>query len=318
MELLTQRLAEEKRADLVKAPIRQDSTLSYDLYFLPTRSMPSPDEFAAYFANRSRYSVGNGQALYQNDDTGVYFYFEYDELDDDGGGGSSIAFNLNYFRPHYFGLEAAPELEAFIEQFSLGISDPQTQGMGAGPFSVEGFLRGWNVGNRFAYRAILSSADRPDLFVYPTAALERTWKWNYGRASLQDAVGDSLFVPKSMFMKNGRRACTAVVWPDACPIYMPRCDFVFLLRDELSTNPSAEDPSEIAIVQWEQIAPLISAFPQVGNDVPYFQLVYDVVPDQVLDFVRSQPITPPNKETGLASDDVHNEELVAEALQNGG
>ena len=55
-----------------------------------------------YFENRDRYEVANGQAWYSNDDTGVYFVFEWDDSADGQGGPS---FNLNYYRPHIFGLE---------------------------------------------------------------------------------------------------------------------------------------------------------------------------------------------------------------------
>ena len=30
-----------------------------------------------------------------------------------------VSFNLNYFRPHVFSLEAEPELAAFVESFDL-------------------------------------------------------------------------------------------------------------------------------------------------------------------------------------------------------
>ncbi len=291
--------------------------MSYDLYFTPTQSLPTRDEFVAYFADRGRYTIEHSQAFYQNEDTGVYFYFEYSEpSDDDESDSDSIAFNLNYFRPHFFGLEAGPEVESFVQRFALNVSDPQTDGMDDGPFSVDGFLRGWNAGNRFAYRAILSSDDRPDLFVYPTDGLEQAWKWNYGRDHLQDQVGDALFVPKYMFMKSDQRACTAIVWPDACPIYMPQSDLVFLLRHELSSNSSANGSPEITIVKWQQIAPMIAPFPQYDGDVPYFRLDYDAAPDHIVDFVRSQPLLPPDEDMALANDDVHNEELVAEALQD--
>ena len=161
--------------------------MSYDLFFKPAHLWPTRSEFAAYFADRGRYTIEHSQAFYQNDDTGVYFYFEYyGDGDDRPADSGTIAFNLNYFRPHFFGLEAAPEVEAFVQRFALEISDPQTDGMGDGPFSISGFLRGWNAGNRSAYRAILLSKDRPDVFVCPSNAIERAWRWNYNRVPYSD------------------------------------------------------------------------------------------------------------------------------------
>ncbi len=116
--------------------------MSYDL-FLKSESLTA-DEFESYFNSRPHYTLNGDQAFYENEDTGVYFSFDYapDEL-------GTVAFNLNYYRPHFFGLEAAPEVEAFVWAFNLTIDDPQIEGMSDGPFSVDGLLRGWNAGNRF-------------------------------------------------------------------------------------------------------------------------------------------------------------------------
>src|SRR5687767_8514009 len=86
--------------------------MSYDLMLAGGRGGKKLDKksFAAHFKGRRNYEVGKGQAVYQNENTGVYFVF--DEPAD-----GFVAFNLNYFRPHVFGLEAAIELEAFAKAF---------------------------------------------------------------------------------------------------------------------------------------------------------------------------------------------------------
>jgi hypothetical protein len=53
--------------------------MSYDLFF--TEPEISLQQFETYFANRNLYKVENAQAWYENEDTGVYFCFDYsDEL----------------------------------------------------------------------------------------------------------------------------------------------------------------------------------------------------------------------------------------------
>lgn len=284
--------------------------MSYDLFFSPESEPISADQFTAYFSRRPHYTVNDGQAIYENEDTGVYFYFEYGD-DDDG-----VAFNLNYFRPHFFGLEAAPEVDAFVSAFSLSIEDPQNDGMGEGPFSIEGFLRGWNAGNRFGYHAILSSDNRPETYVYPTADLERVWNWNFHRHALQEEAGDTLFVPKYMFMKARGSARTAMVWPDACPIYLPRTDLVLVLRDELSSNPDSEEPREVTIVEWSELESVVADFPFEDNG-GFYRLDYDSPPAAVSDFIRSVPLVPHDREMGLAYDSVLNAELVDEFTKPG-
>ncbi len=280
--------------------------MSYDL-FLSSESRPlSGDQFRSWFEQRPGYTVHGDEARYENEDTGVYFSFEYDTDN------STVAFNMNYYRPHFFGLEAVGEVEAFVEAFDLSPEDPQNDGMGDASFSKEGFLRGWNAGNQFAYRAILSSGDRSETQIYPTAELERIWNWNYHRISRQEEVGESLFVPKYMFMKGSPTAQVTVVWPDACPIYLPKADFVLVLRWQLSSRPEAEDPREFTVVQWSDIEPMIAAWPY-DEQLGCHRLDYATPPEELTEFIQNRPLKPHDPQMGLANDSVLNAELVEEA-----
>ena len=186
--------------------------MRFDLYLSSERSPLTEKQFEKYFSERDHYSIEGSQALYENSDTGVYFYFERD-ADNPG----SIAFNLNYFRPHFFGLEAAPEVAEFIRTFDLSIYDPQAEGMEDGPFSIEGFLDSWNAGNRFGYKAVLSSEHQPETHVYPTKELQHIWKWNFNRSRSQDEAGDDRFVPIIMFMNGNNKVQTLIVWHTHAP-----------------------------------------------------------------------------------------------------
>jgi hypothetical protein len=111
----------------------------------------------------------------------VYFSFDYTDAKDvdpeeieeqpnDGLVPTGLSFNINYIRPHFFGLEAEPELAALIEHFSFLIDDPQRQGMGRGKYSREGFLRGWNAGNLLGYIVHLKQNGHP--------LVSKTDEWN--------------------------------------------------------------------------------------------------------------------------------------------
>ncbi|MPW22977.1 hypothetical protein GCT13_40890 [Paraburkholderia sp. CNPSo 3157] len=126
--------------------------MSYDLFFNFPTPVPSTD-IERHFSGRPNYQVGDA-AVYQNPHTGVYFQFTWPRDSVDGKVGR-VAFNVNYFRPHVFGLEAEAEVHAFVMRFSPKIEDPQLHGMGAGPYAPERFLSGWNTGNEAAYEAIL-------------------------------------------------------------------------------------------------------------------------------------------------------------------
>lgn len=169
--------------------------MSYDLFFrsrLP-ESRFSRDDFVRHFTGRLRYEVKESQAWYSNEDSGVYFAFDYSERGEDPDKEDEtdsslipVAFNLNYFRPHAFGLEAEPEVAAFVREFDLTVSDPQMSGMGDGEYSTEGFLRGWNVGNTFGYRAILSQDSGQTSLSLPSSQIEVLWRWNFGGTAERD------------------------------------------------------------------------------------------------------------------------------------
>src|ERR1700748_2239128 len=120
--------------------------MSYDLFFQVRDQASAPDAkaVAAYFESRKNYQVSEQQAIYQNDTTGVYFVFDVGEAEGvEMPNPAPVSLNLNYFRPHIFGLEAEPEVRALVEHFNFLVSDPQVGGMGEGEYSAEGFLSGW-------------------------------------------------------------------------------------------------------------------------------------------------------------------------------
>src|ERR1051325_773576 len=145
--------------------------MSYDLFFEAGAGKKLDKKtFAAYFKSRANYQVENGQAIYQNEDTGVYFIFDEPEE-------GVMAFNLNLFRPHVFGREAAGELEAFAKAFSASVNDPQ--GAMEGEFDREAFIRGWNEANQFGYRAMSKQQEGP-IYTWPSKKIREAGEWNYG------------------------------------------------------------------------------------------------------------------------------------------
>ena len=87
-----------------------------------------------HFAARRHFSIKNDDLVYENPYTGVYFFvrlpsarklFRSNVV--------SAEFEINYYRPSYFGIEAENVLSDFVAVFQPGIEDPQMQGMGEGP-----------------------------------------------------------------------------------------------------------------------------------------------------------------------------------------
>ncbi len=241
--------------------------MSYDLYFL-AEPVPEQDEFAAHFEKRPHYTLdeSGSQALYANEDTGVYFTFDLSELSaeeddsdpEDPASSSWASFNLNYYRLHYFADEAVPELEAFVSRFGGRVFDPQFGGMGEGEFSPEGFRRGWDHGNQSAYGILATRADAGPLITRPAAELTRIWRWNLGRERLQQQLGESIFVPRiSFFQVSGRSdgVVSASVWTDAIPVVLPETDMVVIHRGELAARGFLRKRPAIALAPWEAVRP---------------------------------------------------------------
>lgn len=266
--------------------------MSYDLFFRTRTGHPplTAEAFQAWFQERPHYTVSGGEAVYANESTGVSFTFNFaseDELEgvegDEGAEDSDepvpdlhAAFNLNYLRPRFFALEAEPELAAFVEHFELEVEDPQTNGMGSGPYSREAFLRGWNTGNAFAARAILQQEgnapnERPPTL--PAEQLERLWRWNHARAGLQKELGEGVFVPRISLALEQGRLVTYAVWGDAIPIALPQVERVVLVRDELARGWLFKR-KETALVDAATVARWVEAFPMKEGALPYRLMAY--------------------------------------------
>lgn len=277
--------------------------MSYDLFLDAEGVGISREQFRDYFSTRSWYTLTKKQAYYENQDTGVYFHFDYAK-----GEVYPVAFHLNYYRPHFFGLEAAQELTAFVQHFSCCLLDPQPNGMKEGPYSVEGFLRGWNTGNVMGVQTLVTTRQRPMNYVSSTQELERVWNWNYRRKERQDAFGDKLFVPRIMFMKGDERARTAVIWPDGCSIVLPKVDSIIMVRDQLSSKPYAMQPREITLVDWDLVEPYLRD--SLVAEQELYRMQHSAVPHGLAEFIRQLPIIPHHQELSLQYDDVLNDEWV--------
>lgn len=285
--------------------------MSYDLFFKPRAGTFESSRFGEYFRQRKHYRVEGTQAWYENEDTGVYFVFELqDEAEHEDGEYFPVALNVNYFRPSPFGLEAEPEVRAFIHAFDMTVSDPQTHGMGDGEYSSELFLSGWNYGNEFGYAAILRDPEnREDLISLPTADLISAWSWNFARNNLQDALGESKFVPRVMFMLIDGQPATVAVWPDGIPIAVPRVDYFLVPRKELAPRRFLRRIEDQALVAHEQVLPIFRRFSAARPD-GVLVLNYVSAPREIKAFVEGLPSNE-REITGVPADKVMNRELVA-------
>ena len=284
--------------------------MSYDLFF--TEPEITLEKFSDYFSGRSHYSVGNAQAWYENEDTGVYFCFDYsnESEDDPETPDGNVALNLNFFRPHFFALEAEPEVQSVVNHFDFKIHDPQTHGMGDGMYSRDGFINGWNHGNQFGYSAIIKSEKPPEIIHSRSGdELESIWQWNYTKEQTQNTLGEAVFVPRVMFIQLDGRIMSAAVWPDAIPTLIQQVDALVIPRQEFAPRHLFKRQDDMCVVPFERVLSLLEPFRADGYSIPAFYLPYTTVPANVSSFVKSLKPHVGEME-GVAMDQVLNQELI--------
>lgn len=281
--------------------------MSYDLFMKPKNEDVSIERFQSYFEGRKNYSVEGSQAWYQNEETGVYFVFEYQGKEDGEEEYFPLAFNMNYFRPTFFVQEAESEVRKFISKFSLSVEDRQINGMGVGEYNSEKFISGWLHGNEFGYQIALK--DNPEIHTLPSSRLEDAWAWNSNREKLQNEVTDDVFVPSIMLLNYQGQTVTACVWPDAIPSIIPPVDILLIGRKELGPRRFFKKLEDMVIGTWSEIQPLLESNKNRMQGNAYY-LYYDSVPSEIKKSI--QKLTPIDLGTleRLTADQVLNEELV--------
>jgi len=256
--------------------------MSYDLNLHFDPAVDSRG-FLQYFSQRANYTVSGTEITYQNPATGVGFFIRYQVskgfLSRKTIGSAQV--EINYFRPSYFGMEAEIELAALLAQFAPKIDDPQMKGMGQGPYSREGFLSGWNFGNEFAVRTVLSS--QPDYTVQSMAAdqLSAAWLWNYKRAEATARVAGRQFIPGVRVLAVQGVPSLVVLWALGMPTLLPKVDYVLVGREVAGAR-------QCGLATWSEVIDVVRrAGIDVGNDP--LDIQYPVTPDPIAHWIAKIP-----------------------------
>jgi hypothetical protein len=269
--------------------------MSYDLYFRTRQGAEAPnmDRLRAYFSQVPHFELKSNSEVYSNEDTGVYFNFEFTPDTDknlppdiEDGNTLPVCFNINYYRPHVFGLEAEPVVSAFIQHFNLSVSDYQVTGMGEGEYTPLGFLRGWNCGNEVGYKGLLQN-EKTAPFPLPAQQIEVYWKWNYSREEFQESLGDDIFVPRIMFISLGGIVEPVIIWTDGIPTIIPELN-IYLIYRQKTTGFFGKNAS-FAIINKQQLNTLLSKFQTLECHLPYHKLEYRNTPKEIESFIKSLP-----------------------------
>src|SRR5262249_55072286 len=162
---------------------------------------------------------------------------------------------------------------------------------------------GWNHGNEFGYESILRDpANRKNLISLPTNDLMSAWAWNHARNQLQDELGESKFVPLTIFLLIDGRPATAAVWPDGIPIAVPLVNYFIVVRKELAPKRFFQRVEDQTLVSQERVLPIFRRFGTPRSDGTLV-LNYLDPPPEIRAFVEALPKSE-HQISGFAADDV--------------
>lgn len=235
--------------------------MSYDLDFIVKGKLPPRSKFLEYFEGRENYEIEGDTAHYATETSGIEFRFTYEAQGERKGGGLWASFYINHVRPRYFARWASYEIASFIEEFKVGIEDPQPEGLGHGPFDKDEFVKAWEE-SQYAFIRQLHEEGQLKLFtVLPSKTLEEIYFWNIVSPLRNLSPNGHLFT--EMFLihtVDGPK--TTFLWPDQSPIVFPEVETALIMRVESRDNiliPFNELPAEaLKLLDKEQPTPCCS------------------------------------------------------------
>jgi hypothetical protein len=279
--------------------------MSYDLEFYFEPPIPR-QRIVEYLAARKHFKIENDKVLYARSDTGVYFFMKLRSSRNLLLQRTIVSadFEINYYRPSYFGIEVENELSAFVAAFKPRIHDPQMRGMGEGSYSREGFLSGWNFGNVFAVHSIMSRDPADDVPSMPADQMRAVWEWNYQSSALKWRRPSS-FVPEIMFFRIKGRLSRVAIWPTGMQILLPKVDYVLVGR-------LVAGEKRFGLAPWSEVLDVLQ---RAGLDTSKdpLDIAYLERPPPIANWVLNIPLIDVDALERLRPDQILDDELIAAA-----
>lgn len=192
------------------------------LLIFPQPDVPALERATKYFRNRPNYTLEGNRIAYDNDETGCFFVIDVSPpgtTDDDGQPSYSIAFDLNYNRPKPFIREAVAEIAAFNKAFPGQFLNEENDELE--DFETGRYLASWTRVNDSFIRSRGAEPGQSEAFA-PSAMVEQAWAWNAARKAQMAALGNGIFIAKTLWMRTGTSAAVPlIIWSDMVPTLFP-------------------------------------------------------------------------------------------------
>lgn len=184
--------------------------MSFHLTFVPADGALDTARFEGLFADRLHTEVADGQAAYQNADTGVYFLFDHE--------GGEIHFSINTRRSEIYAREAAQVLGVLFGEGSFVLAGTREK------FSADAFLAAWREANAAAIAEMLADGASPHTL--PLQTNLAVWRWNRALPRQQHELEHEAVAPRLIFFMG----------PDG----NPRPTYIWLMTEPMVKPPPAE------------------------------------------------------------------------------
>lgn len=269
--------------------------MSYDLFFYKQKGTEIATEKISNYLSDNLVAVkeGNTQWFFENQDTEVYFSFDYNEpgeefekdeeieanenFDDTG-----FSFNLNFMRPSFFGLEAFKFVEQFCNDLNLFVLNPQSVSeQPYKPNRQEQFAT-WNTTNLWASKNHFKEMKSCYL---SEEECNKVWEYNSNRQHLQQKLGEGYFVPKVFFFKTKQtnEPFTLTIWTEHIPIVLPPTDYILLTRQYKKFFRTVKDT---ALISRNTLLNVFGNYFDVF-DLPNCKIIHQEKADKVRDQFNS-------------------------------
>ncbi len=214
--------------------------MSYDLWLSKVNQEKATlRAMQEWFSARSHFTLqgdDKSQAFYENEDTGVYFWFELDEpieTSNDIEVSIDIFLGLNFARPNFFALEAAIEIEVFCEKFDLTSCNPQEEETVFLPFDAAKFTDNYKLHNQMATERLMTEYNI-DLYHFSDKKLDSIWYWNYSIEKKYAEINEDIFIPRIFIVQENDCLYPVFIWTDAIPTLIPSVNHILINREKFS------------------------------------------------------------------------------------
>jgi len=219
--------------------------MSFDLYFFKHKdSQLTEQEVAKYLSNNISANIREHKKAwsYENPNTGTYFNVEWsqenshpEDLESSGNFENFIdlnfSFNINFFRPTFFGLEIFPIIDTLVEKLDLYVLNPQDLKLDDYPnkYKKGDLLQSWISSNN---QVSTGPHEGFNLEYMPIEKSNYLWWYQFHKTDFEISITEDIYIPNLFVIKSyeDNLLYTACAWTTHLPILLPAVDYLIIQK----------------------------------------------------------------------------------------